>query len=519
MEENKTIKKKRVYSLAETVFAWACIGFGYIMSRVTEFTSPLTAFILVIALYAAAVIMLRVNKLHISPMGAIVGASGLIISLSIIIDGTFLTGLSFIYALAAGAYFVFSSSGNTLESGVSDLMLRDVLRAVLSYPFASFTNIFPALTGRLGKKTVKTSLHIVLGALAATIPACIIVKLLSYDDGFTGILKSVFSFERFNVGSFIYFGIITVLAAMYIFGLYVSSVDRKGMGKLSAESVKEKTAARKRVPAAAVLAFAAPMLAVYVVFFISQWKYFVSGFSGILPDGTTYAEYARNGFFQLCAVAAINLVLTAMIDAFAERAGKAKDVSARVVSAVLAISSLVLLSTAAAKMALYVKMYGLTQTRVYASWFMAVLAVVFVLVIVKQLVPRFKLIPISLACCVALYAVLAFSGVEGLIAKHNVDRYLDKTLYNVDVVELYNLGDAAVPEIARLADELGVGADDGIKYDYQTMYSESTPIKDRIACTLMLACDRYPEAYRGMTPWTIQRRRAINALKAYGWMD
>ena len=76
-----------------------------------------------------------------------------------------------------------------------------------------------------------------------------------------------------------------------------------------------------------------------------------------------------------------------------------------------------------------------------------------------------------------------------------------------------------MPEIVRLADALGVEADGGYKYDYKVMYSPEAPLKERTACSLILACDRYPdETVDGITPWTVQRGRAVNALKVSGWM-
>ena len=51
---------------------------------------------------------------------------------------------------------------------------------------------------------------------------------------------------------------------------------------------------------------------------------------------------------------------------------------------------------------------------------------------------------------VALFAVLAFSNTDTLIAKYNIARYYDGSLPSVDVHLFRNLSDAALPELAEL---------------------------------------------------------------------
>lgn len=50
----------------------------------------------------------------------------------------------------------------------------------------------------------------------------------------------------------------------------------------------------------------------------------------------------------------------------------------------LSIFTLILIATAISKMVMYISVYGLTQLRFYTTWFMLLLAVIFVMIIVKQ---------------------------------------------------------------------------------------------------------------------------------------
>ena len=193
-----------------------------------------------------------------------------------------------------------------------------------------------------------------------------------------------------------------------------------------------------------------PVLAVYGVFFFSQLEQYVSAFGGELPADIRYADYAREGFFELCTVSLINFILLTATGMFTRRTEKRRAHPAvRFVHALLSGCTLVLIATAVSKMALYIETYGLTPKRVYAAWFMLVLAAVFALVIVKQFVPRLKLIAVSAVVCVGMFAALGLSNVDGIIAEYNVDRYLDGTLQMLHTDTLVNLGDAAVPARIR----------------------------------------------------------------------
>ena len=196
------------------------------------------------------------------------------------------------------------------------------------------------------------------------------------------------------------------------------------------------------------------MLAVYVLFFISQWKYYLSAFTGKLPVETSYAEYAREGFFQLCAVAVINLLVVIAVSLFMKRKGEKPSVPQRILSVAVSVSTLVLIATALAKMVMYIDCYGLTHKRVYASWFMAVLAALFVIIAVKQFVHRLPVIALSFAMCVISFAFLVFADADTVIAEYNVDRYIEGSLDNVDINNLTDLGDSALPALIRLGKHL-----------------------------------------------------------------
>ena len=53
-----------------------------------------------------------------------------------------------------------------------------------------------------------------------------------------------------------------------------------------------------------------------------------------------------------------------------------------------------------------------------------------------------------------MFGLLALSNVDGFIVRYNVGRYLEGSLDTVDVFTMAELGDAAVPELVYLIEEL-----------------------------------------------------------------
>ena len=199
-----------------------------------------------------------------------------------------------------------------------------------------------------------------------------------------------------------------------------------------------------------------PLLTVYAVFFVSQWNYYVSAFSGKLPEGIDiYSQYARDGFGELCAVSGINATVMITVSVFTRRRQPDRHSPAtRVFIGLLSVSTLILIATAISKMVLYIRAYGLTRLRVYASWFMILLAAGFLIMLIKQIIPKTNAVCAMLAAFILLFGVLALSDPDRQIARYNVDRYIEGTLFlpDKDGIDrrVDECGDSAIPETVRL---------------------------------------------------------------------
>lgn len=449
---------KRRYTAAESVFAWLCLILGYLFIRVfLNSLPPLGTLLFVILLYALTFVVVKVEKARFNAPAVISLLSGLALAFSTVVSGNgWVRFFAFACSLAAYTYFVYTAFGNKLAKGFTNLLLVDFFKSAFILPFASFGKIFNGLIPKKGEKCGKGFLKVLIGIALAFIPCVIIIALLFYDESFRNMFRFIKDIGLDTVVEHIVSACLGIPVAMYVYGLLVSSKDRKCANTPNAENCRVASEKTKIAPVATVLAAVIPIAMIYIVFFISQWKYYVSGFVGALPSETSYAEYARSGFFQLTAVAFINFVIIALVGLLMKRDGKGAKIVQKTVSVILSLMTLVLISTAAAKMIMYIDVYGLTPKRVYASWFICVLAVLFLLVIIKQFAQKLRLVTVSALVVTVMFAGLAFSNIDGIIARYNVERYMNGSLSEIDVAALIDCGDSAVPALAdyvKLEDE------------------------------------------------------------------
>lgn len=505
--------QRHVYTLPEVLFAWFCLLAAYGFCRVYPvWEHPLGGMLWILGLFPVTAILLKCRGGSFGLMPCLLAGSVLLTAPGLLLTSNSLFHLLIYgYALAVWCYFVSAAGGNRLERGLSDLLFLDFIKAILLLPFASLGKLFGALTAGRGKGG-KVLLKILLGFVIALVPTVVIAVLLSYDAGFVELARKLFDFRWGTLFSHLGSLILAIPLGMYTYGLFFSSMEKKCAESFTAQGCRSAADRAKLLPPLTLLAAALPVLVLYAVFFASQWKYYISGFIGVLPDAEGYASYARNGFFQLCAVSVINLLLIIGMQFFGSRKNGAARPLTRILSVLFSCATLVLIATAIAKLILYIRTYGLTPKRVHAAWFMGVLAVLFLLVILKQATRKFPLIPIGTLATVVLFAGLILSGSETRIADYNVDRYLEGSLKTIDVAALEELGDPAIPAVVRLVTTLDRERGMDIhSYDFKTPSKD--PVYFEAAWILNNAASREPAPFFSRT---LPRLRAEKALKQAG---
>ena len=204
------------------------------------------------------------------------------------------------------------------------------------------------------------------------------------------------------------------------------------------------------IPSETVLFAVLPLIALYLLFFASQWHYYTAAFYGSLPEGYSYAEYARSGFFELCTVSFINLCVLCFSKWLVKKENSKTAI--HILTIILCICTLILIATAVSKLLLYINEYCLTPLRIYAMWGMTVLTIVFLLFFVKEFVPG---LPLYSACTIAvlfMLLILIYADPLSIIANYNAERFITGQYSMIDLDLFHNIGDAGIPALIKVRD-------------------------------------------------------------------
>ena len=134
-----------------------------------------------------------------------------------------------------------------------------------------------------------------------------------------------------------------------------------------------------------------------------------------LPEGYTYAQYAREGFFQLLAVSILNLILVLVCLSFFKESKVLK-----VIMTIMSLCTFVMIASSVMRMIIYIRYYYLTFLRIFVLWMLVVLFVMFIGVLINIYRESFPLFRYGVVIVTVLYLALSFSHPDYLIARVNL---------------------------------------------------------------------------------------------------
>lgn len=350
----------------------------------------------------------------------------------------------------SAVYWILCAAGLLILGKTSDLLLLDSYNALLVIPFSNFGCQYKSLAllgaNKLARGRQVTS--VALGLFLTFIVAAMVLPLLMEADsgGFAKLINGILDGFRGLGDKFwetFWQLILAVPVAAYIFGLVAGSAHKRGAGSFEKDSTLEKISGLRILPLTTVCILMGLLCTLYIVFIGSQAPYFFSAFAGQRPEGwQVYSEYARSGFFELCRIAVINLLVLTAANILSQQHSR-DSMLLKALNALLAMLTLVLIATAFSKMALYIGAYGLSMRRLLPCVFMIFMAVICGGVIALQKW-SFSITRLAVVAGVVMFCMLCLVNPDSLVARYNADRYLSGTLENFDVEILYRSGPAGV---------------------------------------------------------------------------
>jgi len=198
------------------------------------------------------------------------------------------------------------------------------------------------------------------------------------------------------------------------------------------------------------LAPLAAMAALFAVFDTIQVSVLFGGYRAVLKStGMSYADYARQGFWQLIVATVLTLVVIGLAIRWSPRGGQRDGMVASITLCALCVLALVIVGSALRRMTLDIDAYGLTLPRVAVVAIEIWLGLLFLVLVAARCRPAVAWLPRG----VALSAVIVLASYVGiapshLVAQVDVNRYFNGQY--VDLTYLGNLPADAQPELDRL---------------------------------------------------------------------
>jgi hypothetical protein len=297
--------------------------------------------------------------------------------------------------------------------------LQDILRGILVWPFVHILNLFhviPKLTVEDNELTKNSVIKKVMVGIIFSLPVLVIVIALlsSADLVFGNMVKQIFS----NIGfadiiiHTLLIGFITILTFSFFWGLTYSTRAQVPYRNID-----------PKLDVISVLTGLCLLNIVYGVFSYIQFAYLFGSIFNLLPEGFTYAEYARRGFFELVVVAIVNVAIVLGSLNLTKVAGIRSVKAFKILNCGLLVSTLVMLFSSFFRMYSYEEVYGYTYLRVFTHEFMLMLFFMLGITLYRVWSNKLNLAKWYIVISLISYVIVNYINVDVFIAQKNMERY------------------------------------------------------------------------------------------------
>lgn len=363
---------------------------------------------------------------------------------------TFLTTMNTLAVLCLLVYLVFFwNDGRAHNLGLIDMALLPLRVGGHSFilaPSVTSESVDLETAKRHGRRNF---LPILRGLLLAA-PVLLIFTLLlaAADTIFKQTVQNTLSLDIFmHLFDWTGHAIFMVTAAWLVTGGLAYSVWRHGRDDQS-----QFEATLQRLPTVFSLGYIEMMTllitinALFFVFVLIQFRYLFGGAEYLQIEAFSYAEYARQGFFELLAVSVLSITMILGLNWLTRRESKRQIRWFNLLSSLLLSFVLVMLVSAFWRMRLYESTFGYTQLRLNVFVFIIWLAVLLVWFLITLWGQHHFAIG-ALVAAMGFLVTLNLLNPDAFIARQNLVHYI--TTGNLDAAYLTTLSDDALPQLLQ----------------------------------------------------------------------
>lgn len=250
----------------------------------------------------------------------------------------------------------------------------------------------------------KKGIYIFIGLIISA-PILLIVSLLLLTSDYV-IRNMVFNFlEKINLLDIILCSVLVVIVFFVSYGCITY---------LTKQAIREEVYEKRVLEPVVMITITGLLSIIYLFYSVIQILYLFLGKMS-LPNGYTYAEYAREGFFQLLIVCVLNLILVLISIRFFK-----KSRILQIVLTIVSACTYIMIASSTLRMIMYIRFYYLTTLRILVLWTLCVLFFLLSGLVISIYKEKFPLFRYSVIIVTSCYLILAYIRPDYWIAKINV---------------------------------------------------------------------------------------------------
>ncbi len=327
-------------------------------------------------------------------------------------------------------------------TATSNIQVKSIFKMIILFiiqPINYIGEVIKKIThlikSKENKEEAKKEKHNIIKAVFFTIiSALIVIALLSSADSE---FSSLFSNILINLHFFSIPALVTKIFSIaipffYFAGFFMNMLD---IDELFDESENKEI---KKKDGFTIYMMITVLNVIYLIFCYTQIK------SLFTIENIRYSSYARQGFFQLMMVSLINiLMILKATDKDLKETEKQKKYK-KIICIIMLVFTLLIIISSLARMTLYQQNYGQTRLRILVDFILITEIILLIPTALYILKENIDLVKTYFIIIVIMYCVVNFCNIDYIIAKNNIDRYIEtgkiddyylKKLDNTDIIE------------------------------------------------------------------------------------
>lgn len=359
---------------------------------------------------------------------------------------------------------------NLLTDKLMPKTLLEKILDIIIEPFAYIGETMSELKNNLSikfnikqNKETNQSSNNIFKALCITIPIVIVIVaiLASADSVFNNMIFNILNVFTNIFSSIDFSGFIIRLILIICIFIYLSSFFYN-ITKYEEESVLENdTNESKKIESMTLKMVLTALNIVYLIFCIIQINSLFMQKTNI-----NYADYARQGFFQLMIVSIINLIVILI----AKKYGEENNKYINFMEILMIIFTFIIIVSSAVRMYFYEQAYGYTLLRLLVYCVLLTEAILLIPTILYILNKHRNLIKTYFTIIVVMYIGMNIINFDAIIANRNINRYIETGKIDleyleketgtdaisniIEILEIENADDTVKKETLRYIDEV-----------------------------------------------------------------